>query len=101
MKRTTSALLASLMLTALAGGLAAAAETPAAFAAPFTSHAVLQRDCPLPAWAKADIDGETVAVAIPEGMEPTLVCFAWDDFPVCNLVNGTALPAGPCELEVR
>ena len=49
-------------------------------------------------WAEAEISGETVSVAVPEGMAPTKVRYAWDDFPVCNLVNGDALPSGPFEL---
>ena len=49
-------------------------------------------------WAKAEIAGETVAVAVPEGLAPTKVRYAWDDYPVCNLVNGDALPSGPFEL---
>ena len=51
-------------------------------------------------WAKAEIVGETVAVAVPEGFAPAKVRFAWDDYPVCNLVNGDALPCGPFELAV-
>ena len=49
-------------------------------------------------WADAAIDGETIAVAVPEGFAPAKVRFAWDDYPVCNLVNGDALPCGPFEL---
>ena len=48
----------------------------------------------------ARIVGETVAVAVPEGFVPAKVRFAWDDYPVCNLVNGEALPCGPFELDV-
>ena len=52
------------------------------------------------AWADATIEGETVAVTVPEGVAPKFVRYAWDDYPVCNLVNGEALPAGPFSLEV-
>ena len=51
-------------------------------------------------WAGAEIAGETVAVAVPEGLAPAKVRFAWDDFPECNLVNGDALPCGPFELDI-
>ena len=51
-------------------------------------------------WATAEIAGETVAVAVPEGLAPAKVRFAWDDFPECNLVNGDALPCGPFELDI-
>lgn len=51
-------------------------------------------------WAEAAIDGETVAVAVPEGMTPVKVRYAWDDYPVCNLVNGEDLPCGPFELGI-
>ena len=106
--------------------IAAFAATPSladapVFAAPFTSHAVLQRDCALPVWGTAQpgaivtvaLDGqrlsatadresdETVSVAVPEGFAPVKVRFAWDDYPVCNLVNGEGLPCGPFELEIH
>ena len=51
-------------------------------------------------WTKAEIAGETVAVAVPDGFAPAKVRFAWDDYPACNLVNGDALPCGPFELAV-
>ena len=37
---------------------------------------------------------------MPEGFAPAKVRFAWDDYPVCNLVNGDALPCGPFELDI-
>ena len=52
-------------------------------------------------WAEAVVEGETVVVAVPEGVEPTKIRHAWDDYPVCNLVNGAALPCGPFQLELR
>ena len=56
MKKTLPALFALLAAApALADG--------AAFAAPFTSHAVLQRDCPLPVWGTAE-PGAAVSVAL-------------------------------------
>ncbi|MGI5868318.1 MAG: sialate O-acetylesterase [Kiritimatiellia bacterium] len=51
-------------------------------------------------WADAVVEGETVVVAVPEGSQPTAVRHAWDDYPVCNLVNGEDLPCGPFELKV-
>ncbi len=44
-------------------------------------------------WAGASLSGETVSVAVPEGFAPAKVRFAWDDYPVCNLVNGKVIPA--------
>ena len=56
MKRLSTFLLAlSLTVPAFADG--------ASFAAPFTSHAVLQRDCPLPVWGSAQ-PGASVTVAL-------------------------------------
>ncbi|MGI6495136.1 MAG: sialate O-acetylesterase [Kiritimatiellia bacterium] len=39
------------------------AEAPVAFGAPFTRHAVLQRDCPLPVWGTAG-PGAKIAVSL-------------------------------------
>lgn len=57
----------ALMVAAVAGlvGMANGAEIEAAFAAPFTSHAVLQRDCVLPIWGEAT-PGVEVEVALDE-----------------------------------
>ena len=76
---------ASLAIAAFAASAArlCLADAPV-FAAPFTAHAVLQRDC-----------------AVPEGFAPAKVRFAWDDYPVCNLVNGEGLPCGPFELALH
>lgn len=52
-------------------------------------------------WARAAVRGEQVLVAVPEGMVPASLRFAWDDFPVCNLVNGEGLPCGPFRLAVQ
>ena len=49
-------------------------------------------------WVDAAIDGKLVAITVPEGFSPAKVRYAWDDYPVCNLVNGDALPCGPFEL---
>ena len=53
------------------------------------------------AWAEAKIVKDKVAVEVPDGMKPAKVRYAWDDFPVCNLVNGEGLPCGPFELVVE
>lgn len=53
------------------------------------------------AWADAKIVKDKIAISIPEGMKPTKVRYAWDDYPVCNLVNGEGLPCGPFELDVK
>ena len=54
-------------------------------------------------WADAVIDGSVVRVTLPEGTEgtPKKVRFAWDHYPVCNLVNGADLPCGPFEFDVK
>ena len=52
-------------------------------------------------WAKAEIVGETVVVTVPGGMAAKTVRHAWDDYPVCNLVNGADLPCGPFSLAVK
>ena len=51
-------------------------------------------------WAEASVKGETVVLAVPDGLAVKKIRHAWDDYPVCNLVNGEALPCGPFELEV-
>ena len=53
------------------------------------------------AWAEAEIAKDNIAVTVPDGMTPAKVRYAWDDFPVCNLVNAEGLPCGPFELDVR
>lgn len=51
-------------------------------------------------WVPAAIEGKTVLLTIPEGMEPATVRYAWDDYPVCNLVGAEGLPCGPFELAI-
>ena len=53
------------MAVALAAANALSAD--AAFGAPFTSHAVLQRDCKLPIWGSADADTK-IAVTLDAGL---------------------------------
>jgi sialate O-acetylesterase len=45
--------------------------------------------------AQARIEGPTVVVSSPQVETPVAVRYAWADDPVCNLINGSALPAGP------
>lgn len=52
-------------------------------------------------WAKAAVDGDKVVVSVPEGIEASIVRFAWDDFSACNLVNGENLPCGPFKMAVE
>lgn len=51
-------------------------------------------------WVKASIQGPTVVIDVPEGMEPAFVRYAWDDFPVCNLVGAENLPCGPFHMAI-
>lgn len=46
-------------------------------------------------WAEAEIDGDTVVVHAAGVTAPTAVRYAWGNNPVCNLTNGTGLPAPP------
>lgn len=51
-------------------------------------------------WTEAQIQGESASIAVLPGFSPVRVRYAWDDYPVCNLVNCEDLPAGPFELEI-
>jgi sialate O-acetylesterase len=46
-------------------------------------------------WADAKIDGDSVLVGAATVAHPVAVRYAWADSPVCNLYNGSGLPAGP------
>ncbi len=48
-------------------------------------------------WTDAEIDGTVIRIASPDA---AAIRFAWDDYPVCNLVNGADLPCGPFALPV-
>ena len=41
-----------------------------------------------------------VELAIPEGLSPKRVRYAWSSDPDVNLVNGGDLPATPFEIEI-
>jgi sialate O-acetylesterase len=45
--------------------------------------------------AHGEIQGETIAVSIPEVEKPTAVRYAWERAPDGNLVNDAGLPASP------
>jgi len=45
--------------------------------------------------AKARIEGDKVIVSSDEVSKPVAVRYAWQDWPECNLTNGTGLPASP------
>jgi sialate O-acetylesterase len=47
------------------------------------------------AWAKAEIDGNTVVVSSSEVAAPVAVRYGWKDNPSCNLYNKEGLPASP------
>lgn len=44
--------------------------------------------------------GEAVTMAVPVGMTPTRVRYAWADSPIVNLYNRAGLPATPFEIPV-
>ena len=46
-------------------------------------------------WAKAEIQGNQVAVSSPEVAKPAAVRYGWADYPVVNLWNKDGLPASP------
>ena len=46
-------------------------------------------------WAEAKIDGDDVLVWSNDVQQPVAVRYAWADNPICNLYNGTDLPASP------
>ncbi len=46
-------------------------------------------------FADAVIDGDTIVVSSDKVAFPVAVRYAWANNPVCNLINGAGLPAGP------
>ncbi len=46
-------------------------------------------------WADAVIEGSSIVVSSPAVQIPIAVRYAWDNDPVCNLVNSIGLPASP------
>jgi sialate O-acetylesterase len=49
--------------------------------------------------AKARIEGDKVIVSSPDVKQPSVVRYAWENFPACNLFNGAGLPASPFRQE--
>jgi sialate O-acetylesterase len=49
----------------------------------------------------ATVEGAAVRLAVPTGMTPTKVRYAWADSPVMNLFGATGLPATPFEVEIN
>ena len=45
--------------------------------------------------AQARIKGAQVIVSSPEVQQPVAVRYAWENWPTCNLYNGSGLPASP------
>lgn len=52
-------------------------------------------------YVDAVADGTSVRLAVPQGMTPTRVRYAWADSPVVNLYNRDGLPATPFEIPLR
>jgi sialate O-acetylesterase len=50
--------------------------------------------------ATASVQGMSVVVSAPEGVEPVQVRYAWESFTEANLYNGAALPASTFVAEV-
>lgn len=48
----------------------------------------------------ARAEGGTLLIAVPDGMTPTRVRYAWADAPVVNLVDGEGMPVPGFELEI-
>lgn len=54
------------------------------------------------AFTDATLDGNTVTMGVPAGIEPAMVRYCWSRVPVCNLFDSAAAqePAGPFELRI-
>lgn len=51
-------------------------------------------------FALAEADGSRLVIAVPDGMAPTRVRYAWADAPVVNLVDGEGMPVPGFELAI-
>ncbi|MCW4462013.1 beta galactosidase jelly roll domain-containing protein [Sphingomonas sp. BT-65] len=51
-------------------------------------------------YADARLDGNSVVVDVPAGVEPAWVRYCWGQSPICNLFDTAQAPAGPFELKV-
>lgn len=51
-------------------------------------------------FALASLDGSRMVIAVPQGMTPTRVRYAWADAPVVNLVDGDGMPVPGFGLDI-
>ena len=51
-------------------------------------------------FASAAVEGARVVLDVPDGASAARVRYCWGDAPICNLSDGSGLPAGPFELPV-
>ena len=51
-------------------------------------------------WVIARAEGSRLLIAVPDGMTPTRVRYAWADAPVVNLVDGEGMPVPGFELAI-
>ncbi len=51
-------------------------------------------------WVIARVEGSRLLLAVPDGMTPTRVRYAWADAPVVNLVDGEGMPIPGFELAI-
>lgn len=51
-------------------------------------------------FALASLDGNRMAIAVPAGMTPAHVRYAWSDAPVVNLVDGEGMPVPGFALDI-
>jgi sialate O-acetylesterase len=51
--------------------------------------------------ATAEVVGNTIVVSSPSVSSPVSVRYGWNSYPVCNLFNGSELPASPFQMNFR
>ncbi|MBC7566335.1 MAG: 9-O-acetylesterase [Pedobacter sp.] len=51
-------------------------------------------------WADAKIEGNQIIVSSTEVANPVSVRYAWANNPICNLVDGSGLPASPFKTDI-
>lgn len=51
-------------------------------------------------FALASLDGSRMVIAVPPGVTPTRVRYAWADAPVVNLVDGGGMPVPGFGLDI-
>ncbi len=54
-------------------------------------------------FVSGDVDGTRIALTVPTvpGWTPSRVRYCWGASPICNLTDGSGLPAGPFEIPVK